>query len=371
MKSKVKIALELIIALCFLGIFLFTLLIIVGRGLFDGIQQEDVIYSFTFIITNPYSLLVICVALGCILIYKRMNFEAPKSVNGPTLTPELPPSAGSKKLKMAAVTLVVLVIGWFTYMFLAHDGLVIAEVKTTLQYLENYYKEHGYYPTKEEFKEANSRSLISVNPNYGYDPHSYDFNQVYYLTYHLNKPREDAPGHPIMDWGYKGQWVSSCDTRNMCDDNELEGNPKGVLWVAKPLATFIAGVTVNPGQAISWTDFDTTDATMNYKWNFSEKQYAGPVQTDFSYDPTLLTEIKPVGPIEGSWYEKGSYFLALRAGETVLKIKISRPFYDTGYEDGTYGGLILMETAHAQEVKIKVIDDLTLLDHGYPWAEQR
>jgi hypothetical protein len=269
--------------------------------------------------------------------------------------------------------LLLLIILFFVGRTFFHDSLVIRQVNETTKQLENFYTKNGYYPTNEEFKTINKISLFYPNPKYGYSVDSFNFNQTYSLAYHINNPIDGAPGHSILDWGYKGQNVTSCDTRNVCaESNELDKNQKGVLWFIKPIADFTAGVTMNTGQSVSWEDYQTENIIRNHKWQFQENQYAGPTKINFSYDTSLLTKIEPIGTVEGSWYKKGSYFKAVKAGGTVLKIIISRPFYDIGYENGSYGGKKLMETIYSQEVKIKIVDDPSLLkdNGGFPLEEQ-
>src|SRR3989344_1097236 len=267
-------------------------------------------------------------------------------------SPPVPNTTWVKKLKVVGLIMFLLLVGVFVYKIFAHDNLVVRQVKETTEYLENYYTQHGYYPTRSEFKNSNPSSVVLSNPSYDYNLGTGVFNQTYSLNYRLNKPVEGAPGDAIMDWGYKGQLVTSCHTRNICEQSyELDKNPNGVQWFVKSIADFTAGITLNQGQAISWLDSNI----LNHRWQFSEKQYVDSAQVSFSYDTSILTELKPIEPV-GPWYEKGSYFKATKPGETVFKITVSRSFWDTGYENGTYGGSKYVES-YSQEVRIKVIND--------------
>ena len=177
-----------------------------------------------------------------------------------------------------------------------------------------------------------------------------------------------------MDWGYKGQTVTSCDTRNVCaQDYELAKNPKGALWFAKPISDFTAGIKMSPGQAIAFLDaYSTTNYQLNGWWQLPEKEYVGPAQISFSYDTSMLTEIKPIENADLPWYQdnKGSYFKANKLGETIFMITASRYYYDTGYANGTYRGNKVLET-HSQQVKVQVVEPSLLESNsGFPIEEQ-
>ena len=179
------------------------------------------------------------------------------------------------------------------------------------------------------------------------------------MRYKLNKPGDNAPGHKIMNFGgYESQYISSCDTRNVCGQkHDLKENPKGVLWCVKPMSYWTNDITMNPSQVIYWGDYNINDG--HHVWKLEENQYAGPAQTDFSYDTSLLTELNPK---EGMGQRiSGSYFKAVKAGESVFKATISRPYYDTFSENNTYGRSVKMENFW-QEIKIKIVNDPILID---------
>ena len=122
----------------------------------------------------------------------------------------------SKKL-IALLVVTSIVIGYPFYNFI-HDKVVIQEVKSTIDFLENFNIKHNRYPTVAEFGNYIALKKEKVDPEYKFyaaDPYSQSFS----FTYHLNSffTRESAPGHVGRDTGfYIGNSVDSCQISKRC-----------------------------------------------------------------------------------------------------------------------------------------------------------